>query len=308
MGTYINLMLNKTTIDYGKNRNFNKHGWLFLNNSRTNIEYEYADSVIEVKEGFSIELNKALFRMNHLGFSLKECQMKYNKQLDEWNRVNNLNLSFEYLIKKISEVDLSIVTDNYMFNLNPHIFSIREYLISQIKKDIEFRNVNMDELEDSGFSYYDLEDFLLEVLDVKILLRMFCENENNLLYNLEWQYQDIIESGWVSYEDIIEIDHKDFIINHNKIYGELQAIAINVDQKNYYAENFNKWLVDNGFVLIKEYKKLTVNGSIMTKKLTLPVFVRNVIHHPENENNTFSNEELNDSITQMLKVLECFKL
>lgn len=37
--------------------------------------------------------------------------------------------------------------------------------------------------------------------------------------------------------------------------------------------------------------------------VTLPVYIRNVIHHPENTNNSFSDEELNLSITKMLEIL-----
>lgn len=74
--------------------------------------------------------------------------------------------------------------------------------------------------------YYSVDDFLIESLDPYTLLRLFCENSENLKYNIEWQYIDIIESGWASYQDIEEFDKKDFIIDHNKLYGELQLYAI----------------------------------------------------------------------------------
>ncbi|WP_429975993.1 HEPN/Toprim-associated domain-containing protein [Enterococcus sp. DIV0086] len=75
--------------------------------------------------------------------------------------------------------------------------------------------------------YYSLDDFLIESLDPYILLRLFCENSENLKYNLEWQYIDIIESGWASYQDIEEFDKK-----------TLLSIIIN------YMENYNCMLLE----------------------------------------------------------------
>lgn len=303
MGTYINLMINQTSIDFGKNNYFNKHFWLFPPNSIKTIEYQYADEIIEKKNGFSTTLDEVKFRMDNLGYSLEETKGKYKKQLDSWNRVNNLTLPFEFLLDVISKIDLNIVTDGYMDKAESFMGGFREYLKIAIEQDNYFQFMNFSDKMKEFNTYYSLEDFIIEILDIYILIRLFCEKNENLNYNLEWQFLDVIESGWVSYQDIEEFDKKDFIINHNKLYGRLQTKAINENKKYYYEENFDDWLIGKGISVKREYKKILVNGNIQSKYRTLPVYIRNIIHHPENLNNTFSDAELNQSITQMLNIL-----
>lgn len=296
-------MINKTCIDWGKNNYFQKHSWLFPPNSKKKIQYEYADNVSESKEGYSANLTKIKFRLDNLGYSFVETKDKYENQLASWNRVNNLNLPFEYLLEIINEIDLNLVSDNYIFNLEDSPDDFRGYLYSIIERDDKFKKMNtLDSMEECD-SYYSLENFLIEVLDVYILVRLFCESNKNLKFDLEWQYFDIIESGWASYQDIEEFDKKEFIINHNKLYGELQRYAIGKHSKYYSEKEFNNWLINKGVDEKKYYLKLLKNNTTQKMYVTLPVYIRNVIHHPENTNNSFSDEELNLSITKMLEIL-----
>lgn len=304
MGTYIQLMINKTCIDWGKNNHFLKHSWLFPENSKKKIQYEYADNIIENKEGYSSNLAKAKFRLDNLGYSFAETKAKYDHQLSIWNRVNNLTLPFEYLLDVIIGIDLNIVSDNYIFNLEGHPNGFRGYLYSIIEHDDKFQEMNISDRIEEYDGYYSLEDFLIEVLDVYIVLRLLCESNKNMKYNLEWQYTDIVESGWASYEDIEEFDKKEFIINHNRLFGKLQMYAIEENDKYYHEKEFDEWLVNNGIAKNKNYMRLLKDGRTQQVYRTLPTYIRNVIHHPENINNNFSDKELNSSITQMLKILD----
>lgn len=37
---------------------------------------------------------------------------------------------------------------------------------------------------------------------------------------------------------------------------------------------------------------------------TLPMFIRNIIHHPENTNNCYSNEQLVQSTKRMVEIIK----
>lgn len=92
---------------------------------------------------------------------------------------------------------------------------------------------------------------------------------------------------------------------HNELYGFLQAKAIDEDQDNYYEEKFDQWLVNKGFDANKAYNKQTKNGTIESNKRTLPTYIRNLIHHPENKcNEKYTEEELKNSIEKMVKLLQ----
>lgn len=91
---------------------------------------------------------------------------------------------------------------------------------------------------------------------------------------------------------------------HNELYGFLQAKAIDEDQNNYYEENFDKWLIGKGFAAYKNYIRLKKDGTTDENKRTLPTYIRNLIHHPENQHNQkYSDNELRESIKMMVGVL-----
>lgn len=92
---------------------------------------------------------------------------------------------------------------------------------------------------------------------------------------------------------------------HNELYGLLQARAIDENQNNYYEEDFDQWLVSKGFIAEKNYIRLKKDGSTGTSSRTLPTYIRNLIHHPENSYNPMYSypEELEDSIEKMINIL-----
>lgn len=91
---------------------------------------------------------------------------------------------------------------------------------------------------------------------------------------------------------------------HNELYGFIQAKAIVEDEKNYSEVEFEKYLVSKGFTQDHTYIRLKQDGSTVTETRTLPTRIRNIIHHPENTNNTmFSQEELRTSTESLIKLL-----
>ena len=92
---------------------------------------------------------------------------------------------------------------------------------------------------------------------------------------------------------------------HNELYGFLQAKAIDKYQNNCYEKNFDQWLVNKGFDANKTYNRQNNNGTIESNKRTLPTYIRNLIHHPENNlNEKYTNEELKISTEKMIKLLQ----
>ena len=91
---------------------------------------------------------------------------------------------------------------------------------------------------------------------------------------------------------------------HNELYGFIQAKAIVEDEKYYSEEEFENYLISKGFTQDQTYIKLKKDGATESQNRTLPTRIRNIIHHPENTNNTrFSDEELKTSIGALIKLL-----
>lgn len=92
---------------------------------------------------------------------------------------------------------------------------------------------------------------------------------------------------------------------HNELYGFLQAKAIDEDQDNCREKNFDQWLVNKGFAADKSYIRLKRDGTTKTNSITLPTYIRNLMHHPENNlNERYTNEELKISTEKMIKLLQ----
>lgn len=94
MGSMITLSLNGVDIDWGKNRHWRSHHWLFPPGSITDIEYRYADDFVETKPGFETTLDAAFFRLRHLGYSSHEAESKFEAAVTRWNRTADLRLLF----------------------------------------------------------------------------------------------------------------------------------------------------------------------------------------------------------------------
>ena len=91
---------------------------------------------------------------------------------------------------------------------------------------------------------------------------------------------------------------------HNELYGYLQTLAIDEDKKNGYEKEFDNWLKNKGVEQNRTwvYEK---NGVRTPNQRTLQTYIRNKIHHPENQcNNQFLESELRQSIQEMIDIIE----
>ena len=88
---------------------------------------------------------------------------------------------------------------------------------------------------------------------------------------------------------------------HNELYGFIQAKAILEEEKNYFEDEFEKYLVSKNIDQDQSYIRLKKDGTTENQTRTLPTKIRNIIHHPENTHITkYTDAELEFSIEQLI--------
>lgn len=85
---------------------------------------------------------------------------------------------------------------------------------------------------------------------------------------------------------------------HNELYGYLQAKS-----DKYTIENFDTWLNKYGIQSDVKYSKENKNR-ISIKEYSLPTVIRNIIHHPENTNNSYTDDDLAKSVELLVDVVK----
>lgn len=136
----------------------------------------------------------------------------------------------------------------------------------------------------------------LEFENIKIINDNKSIEEKILRVNEKYlNYPSLNEVNFLAFNEI-SIEY------HNELYGLIQAKAIDEDNKNYYESSFDDWLQGKGIEQDRTYKRLTKDGSIKNETKTLPTLIRNVIHHPENKNNSYSSEDLRESIERLREI------
>ena len=90
---------------------------------------------------------------------------------------------------------------------------------------------------------------------------------------------------------------------HNELYGYVQSRAIDEDENNYHMDKFDAWLENKNLAKDIDYTHLNKDGSTKQYKATLPTYIRNIIHHPENTNNRqFTPDDLGQSTKLLIRV------
>jgi len=279
MGTPITLSLNGVTIDWGQGRYWNSHIWLFPPGSLVETEYIYAGNLVERKPGFETTLGEARFRLDHLGYSTAETRKRFEFALLRWNRTADLKLSFDEFRDALLGIDFAALTDA---DLEPYIWDFRRFLVARLAR------------ADAEESF--LEDFVIG-LNVNVILRVLADRIDSGLLPLRWHTHDFIENaGTATLDDLVDIDFETCMANHTMLFGRLQ------DHSGADGEMaFDKWLRKQGLQQSTPYTRLYA-GRVVQKMWTLPTAVRNMIHHPENTYNVLTDEELRQSIEQLLDV------
>lgn len=89
---------------------------------------------------------------------------------------------------------------------------------------------------------------------------------------------------------------------HDELYGRLQEKAIIENDKNKEQKEFDKWLEQKGISRNRIYYHKSSNKE-HNYSTTLPTYIRNIVHHPENtKNKKYTNNELRESIELLVEV------
>ena len=94
----------------------------------------------------------------------------------------------------------------------------------------------------------------------------------------------------------------------NELYGFLQSKAIVEDPQNGKEAHFENWLVSHGLTQTKQWIRI-MNGTPQSPQpATLQTYVRNSIHHPENNLNVpFTPQELRLAIEDMIPIVDSLR-
>jgi len=91
---------------------------------------------------------------------------------------------------------------------------------------------------------------------------------------------------------------------HNELYGFIQAKAVLGDTNNEKEENFDQYLFSTGILKNKNWIPVRGGSVQPIKSRTLPTYIRNTIHHPENTQNVmYTEDELKISIESLIALI-----
>jgi predicted ATP-dependent endonuclease of OLD family len=113
-------------------------------------------------------------------------------------------------------------------------------------------------------------------------------------------YPSLNEVNYLAFGDVTEE-------YHNELYGFLQSKATNEDSKNEKEKHFETWLVSKGCVKSMQWIRQIQGVAQPAIQMTPQTYIRNYIHHPENQNNAkYTNEQLKNSIDMMKTIAQTY--
>lgn len=144
---------------------------------------------------------------------------------------------------------------------------------SHIVKELAFDNLRAVQQKEGGAS--------VNVIDERGLL----------------PYPSLNEASYLAFGGEISVEY------HDELYGYLQSSACDDDVRCEQEKHFEHWLVQKGIPQDRQWRRIK-NGTVLPPcPITLPTYVRNSIHHPENtENAPINNEQIKSSIELLRNV------
>lgn len=196
MGTEITLSIDNLEIDWGKNQFYNNHSKLFLPNDIKSVKYHYAEEKCIYKKAYSRKLAGLIRRLELLGYSynnVKRLYAHYLKGIPEY--YTGRKLKFETLLEILRNIDVSkvnIPSGSEYCDLGEFVYE-NILPIKECACLVNSKKYNTKELSE-----------LLENIDPYIVLRLLLQNPKNNKKQLVWRFADMLESGWLSMEEIHE--------------------------------------------------------------------------------------------------------
>lgn len=191
----ITLGIGHFEVDWGKNNIFRHHSALFRASDVADIEYYYAEGIIEKRPGLRSPLRTVKSRLDLLGYSEQRIEVMYDQFQAEFPDYYNIpEISFADFKTAVSEIDLrTVALDEEAVDDGLGEFALR-YMVNLPTLR---RILPVDRLALSGLGDY------FENLDPYILLRILASVPENWDFNLEWRYSDVVDGGWAELDDVV---------------------------------------------------------------------------------------------------------
>ena len=276
----------------------------FLSN-KNNLENQILSKIDDktIKKSFQA-LNEKLnqFSLNNVGISFIESQAPFNSAFLS-NPVGGLDLNVDNLgsgiqmiisllyletMASLSKENIILIIDEPELHLHP---ALQEKFIQYLKSISSEKQIVLS--THSPYFYKNccsdnnIKLLITETKDKKCQIKDSDIQLKTFSWSPSWG-----EINYLAY-DLPTVEF------HNELYGELQEKA------DIYKQNdFDNYLHRQGFQLSKTWIKLNQNGSAESLQVTLSTYIRNSIHHPENQRNArFTDDELKQSISQMISLI-----
>lgn len=199
-------------IDWGKYSAVNNHSVLFQRCDLKSVphycvNYDTDEPLVRMGEGLSRKLKYVKPRLDLLGYDLTAIRTRFDEHIqDHENHGCTVPLTFDAFYEAITEMDLSAAsTVKYEVEGYDNGYDLGEYVDECVLQIPEINQKLVGEPPEDRFGWKgiisDLSVFL-ENLDPYITLRILAENPANLDLEVQWNFSDAVEGGWISQEDI----------------------------------------------------------------------------------------------------------
>jgi len=292
---------------------FDDFNWRFLKNDnsknffseKSKIEKERILDLIEVKENVFDQLNKKLSKFNipSVDISFIDGKAPFNNAY--LTKKENLDLPVKYLgsgvemiisllfletMASLSKERLVILIDEPELHLHPSLqYKLADYLEDISKTHQVIVSTHSPIFFKNSFNKDNIQLFV-------------AKNENG-----ESKFSNSEVFGLFPWSPSWgEINYFAFnyptIEFHDELYGYLQERS-----EKHKQNEFEDWLMNQGISKDKTWTKEINGNPQQPEKVTLPTFIRNKVHHPENKTmreESFTNDELKDSINMMIDLIK----
>ena len=297
---------------------FDDFNWRFINNladsekdyiaNKKTLENQIISNIDDKSLDKSItSLNEKLkeFGIPDVGISFIESHSPFNSAFLS-NSINTMDIKVDKLgsgiemiislmlletLASLSKDEIMIIIDEPELHLHP---SLQEHFIKYLKRISSEKQILLSTHSPYFFinccSDSNIKLLVTETIDKKCIVKDSDVQLHTFPWSPSWG-----EINYFAYNlPTIEF--------HNELYGYCQKLT-----KTSSVKEFEKYLDDKGKNKSKEWIR-EEKGTLSTSKHSIMSYIRNLIHHPENQyNDPYTPEELMNSIDKMLKFIDNLK-
>jgi predicted ATP-dependent endonuclease of OLD family len=294
---------------------FDDFNWRFLNNlkknedgyltNKENLENQILSKIDDKAIKKSLQaLNDRLnqFSLGEISISFIESQAPFNSAFlsnivgELALNVDNLGSGIEMIISllyletmaSLSKENIVLIIDEPELHLHPSLQDkFIQYLKSISSEKQMILSTHSPYFYKNCCSDSNIKLLITETLDKKCNIKESDIQLETFPWSPSWGEINYFAYGMITVEF------------HNELYGYLQTIN-RVNE----IKDFESILNQKGILKNKTWLR-EKDGNIMPTQVTLMTYIRNHIHHPENQHNArFTDDELQESISKMLQIIK----